>query len=147
MSLVEPILLPVNTVPSSKIRNAFICSPVPSCAMFSCRYTRKSALNSFLRIPMHKKGTLGVFFLPERPHSQIVKIILQLLQEFNRFFFSLLKELKISSYSIVINRLFARNRIPHSRTRILRLRTAECTARMWKITKNVHKINPLSYTK
>lgn len=39
-------------VPSSKIRNAFICSPYPFVILF---YSQK-------------RGTLGVFSIPERPH-------------------------------------------------------------------------------
>lgn len=35
MSFVEPILVPVKTVPSSNIRNAFIYSPFPFCVSFS----------------------------------------------------------------------------------------------------------------
>ena len=52
ISFVEPMLVPSNTVPSSKIRNAFICSPYPFVILF---YSQK-------------RGTLGVFSIPERPH-------------------------------------------------------------------------------
>ena len=53
ISLVEPMLVPVNTVPSSKIRNAFICSPFPFVKIFFLK--RKALMESFFQSALFLK--------------------------------------------------------------------------------------------